>query len=105
VTEVLNRRTLTDESDLKAAQSSIRADDQLAELRLGQTVSVYDFIQNGRNGQLTIWHDTGSAAIDLGDGSLWGFWDEENETIWVDDGVSKRQQFNASGECVAEFGR
>jgi hypothetical protein len=69
------------------------------------TVSVHDFPQNGRNCQLTVWHDTGAAAIDLGEGSLWGFWDEENETILVDDGGSRRHQFNTSGEIVAEFGR
>lgn len=102
---VLERRTLADEADLKTAQSSIRAEDLRAELQLGQTVSVYNFACNGRTGQLTVWHDTSLAAIDLGEGSLWGYWDEDGETILVDDGGSKRQQFNTSGELVAEFGR
>jgi hypothetical protein len=102
---VLYRHTLADEADLKIAQSTIRAEDQRAELQLGQTVSVYAFAHTGSDGQLTIWHDTGLAAIDLGAGSLWGFWDEDNETILVDDGEYKRQQFNTSGELVAEFAR
>jgi hypothetical protein len=102
---VLYRHTLADEAALKIAQNTIRAEDQRAELQLGQTVSIYAFAQTGRDGQLTIWHDTGLAAIDLGAGSLWGFWDEDNETILVDDGGYKRQQFNTSGELVAEFAR
>ena len=101
--ELLERLTLTDEADLKTAQNSIRAEDQRAELRLGQTVSVFDFPDNF--GQLTVWHDTGSAAISFGEGSLWGVWDEESQTIFVDDGGTRRQQFSCSGELVAEFGR
>lgn len=105
MTVLMRRRKLADQGDLESAQFTITAEDQLAELELGQTVSVFDFSYNGRNGQLTVWHDTGRAAIDLGEGSLWGFWDEESETILIDDGGSRRQQFNTSGECVAEFGR
>jgi hypothetical protein len=105
VAELLHRQTLADEADLEAARRSIRAEDQHADLQIGQTLSVYEFPHNGRDCQLTVWHDTGSAAIDLGEGSLWGFWDEEEETIFVDDGVSNRQRFNTSGELVAEFRR
>jgi len=105
VAEVLHQRTLADGADLQTAQRTIRADDQRAELRLGQTVSVYEFVHDGRTGQLTVWHDTSTGAIDLGAGSLWGFWDEDNETLLVDDGGYKRQQFNTAGELIAEFGR
>lgn len=105
MTLLLDHRTLETEADLQQARSSIRAGDQRTELRLGQTVSVYEFPSHRGAGQITIWHDTGSAAIDLGDGSLWGYWDEDNETILVDDGDYTRKQFNTSGECIAEFKR
>jgi hypothetical protein len=103
--EVLHQQTLVDAADLTLAQRRIRAEDQRAELRLGQTVSVFEFPYDGHTGQLTVWHDTGLAAIDLGEGSLWGFWDEDSETVWVDDGEYVRQQFNTAGELVAEFRR
>ena len=74
-------------------------------LQLGQTVSVYDFKREGRACQITIWHDLNSAAIDLGEGSLWGYWDEDSQTVWIDDGDYVRRQFNTAGELVAEFGR
>jgi hypothetical protein len=102
---VLRRFFLSGDDDIATARTAIRTDDQRAELALDQTISVYDFCRDGRDGQLTIWHDTGIAAIDLGEGSLWGFWDEDAETILVDDGDYVRRQFNTSGELVAELGR
>ncbi len=105
MTVLMRQRVLASQGDLESAQFLMTSDDQLAELQLGQTVSVFDFAYKGRNGQLTVWHDSGRAAIDLGEGSLWGFWDEDSETILVDDGNSRRQQFNTVGEVVAEYGR
>jgi len=105
VTVLIHRRTIANQGDLESVQFTMTADDQLAELAIGQVVSVYDFAYEGRSGQLTIWHESGRAAIDLGEGSLWGFWDEGNETVMVDDGANRRQQFNTLGEVVAEFGR
>jgi len=99
------RWVLTSEADLEEARLSVRAEDQREALQLGQTISVYDFSRDGRVCQITVWHDLSSAAIDFGEGSLWGFWDEDSETVWIDDGGSSRQQFNTSGEVVAEFGR
>jgi hypothetical protein len=102
---MLRRCALTSDEDLRAAQSVVRSDEQRAALEVGQTISVYDFSRDGRDGQITVWHDLSSAAIDLGEGSLWGFWDEDSETIWIDDGGNSRQQFNTAGEVVAEFKR
>ena len=105
MTVLIHHRTIATQGDLESVQFTMTAEDQLAELKIGQTVSVFDFAYHGRNGQLAVWHDTGQAAIDLGEGSMWGFWDEDSETILIDDGGNSRQQFNTSGEIVAEFGR
>ena len=105
MTVLIHRRKITNQGDLESVQFTMTSDDQLTELRIGQEVSVFDFAHDGRSGQLTVWHDSGRAAIDLGEGTLWGVWDEDEQTIMVDDGANRRQIFNSVGECVAEFSR
>jgi hypothetical protein len=101
MTVLMRRRLIADQGDLESVQFTMTALDQLPELKLGQVISVFDFSYAGRNAQLTVWHDTGRAAIDLGEGSRWGDWDEGSETILLDDSGNGRQRFNSEGMEVA----
>jgi hypothetical protein len=105
MTVLIHKRPIANQGDLESVQFTLTSDELLPEVQIGQVVSVFDFSHEGRSGQLTIWHDSGRAAIDLGEGIMWGFWDEDSETIMVDDGANRRAQFNSEGECVAEFSR
>ena len=104
VTVLIHRRTIANQGDLESVQFTMTAQDQLPELQLGQVVSVFDFDYHGRSGQLTVWHDRGRAAIDLGEGSRWGDWDEGTETILLDDTGAGRHRLNAEGADVCEGG-
>jgi len=98
----MRRRLIANQGDLESVQFTMTAEDQLPELQLGQVVSVFDFSYEGRNAQVTVWHDTGRAAIDLGKGSRWGDWEEETETILLDDAGSGRHRLNTEGLDVSE---
>jgi hypothetical protein len=102
MTVLIRRRLIADQGDLESVQFTMTAMDQLPELKLGQVVSVFDFSHEGRNAQLTVWHDSGRAAMDLGEGSRWGDWDETTETIVLDDSSGRRQRFNSEGVEIAD---
>jgi hypothetical protein len=100
MTVLMRRRKIADQGDLESVQFTMTAEDQLPELKIGQEVSVFDFSYEGRSGQLTVWHDTNRAAIDLGEGSRWGDWDESTETILLDDQGRGRERLDTEGRPV-----
>ena len=101
MTVLMRQRRIADEGDLESVQFTMTADDQLTELKIGQVVSVFDFYYEGHSGQLTVWHETNRAAIDLGEGSRWGDWDEATETILLDDEGRGRQRLDTEGHIIA----
>jgi hypothetical protein len=101
MTVLIHRRAIATQGDLESVQFTLTAEDQLPELQIGQVVSVYDFAYEGRNGQLTVWHDRGRAALDLGEGSYWGDWDEASGTVLLDEQNGVRRRFNSEGQLVS----
>lgn len=101
MTVLIHRRTIATQSDLESVEFTMSAQDQLPELQIGQVVSVFDFAYEGRNGQITVWHDRGRAALDLGEGSRWGDWDETTATVLLDEAAGVRERFDSEGRRVS----
>ena len=57
--------------------------DQWAQVRAGDDLSIYvvDNRTEGVKGLLTVWHGKEKACIDMGDGNVWGDWQEDAKLI------------------------
>jgi hypothetical protein len=83
----IERVTVT-EDNIDMIREMVSSDDQRIEVTIGRTISTWPiYLGHGRWGQMTVYHDTGRAALDRGGGSIWGDWDEERVAMTTDDPV------------------
>lgn len=86
---------VVDEHNIDQIREVVHAADQAAEIALDQRISTWPiFYAGNQRGQITVWHDSGRAAVFLGGESAWGRWDATRHVLILDD----------DGSCIDEYG-